>query len=263
MSRRFEGKAAIVTGGTSGIGRSTCIAFAREGARVTVVGRNEERGHNVVTECRQVGGEGLFVRADVSMAEDAHKVVQQTEKALGRIDFLVNNAANFTGTAETIVGWERSFGVNVFGAAVLAREVAGVMKGFGKGSIVNVSSVSGHVAQPDHWTYNSSKGALNTLTKCMALDLARWGIRVNSLSAGWIWTPPTAATVGGDRERMDTLTALFQMIPRCGEPEEVAAAILFLCSDDASFITAADLVVDGGYLGMGPEGPGRDLSDGL
>jgi NAD(P)-dependent dehydrogenase (short-subunit alcohol dehydrogenase family) len=127
------------------------------------------------------------------------------------------------------------------------------MRSLGKGAIVNVASVSASVAQPDHWTYNAAKGGLVTLTKCMALDLAQWGIRVNSVSPGWIWTPASAAAVDGNRRKLDQMVAPFHMLGRCGDAREVARAILFLCSDDASFITGTDLVVDGGYLAMGAE----------
>ena len=251
MSGRFEDKVAIVTGGASGIGKSTCIAFARQGAKVTVV--DVQPGETVLAECRQAKGDAIFVRADVSREQDARKVVEETVSAFGKVDCLVNNAASFIGTAETIEDWERSFGVNVFGAAELTRASAEIMKQGAGGAVVNVASISGYIAQPNHWTYNSSKGALLTLTKCMALDLAPWHIRVNSVSPGYVWTPPTATLVAGDREKMDAIAASYQMIPRCAEPEEVALALLFLCSDDASFITGTDLRVDGGYLGMGPE----------
>jgi NAD(P)-dependent dehydrogenase (short-subunit alcohol dehydrogenase family) len=255
MSKQFEGKIALVTGGTSGIGRYTCIDFASKGAKVAIVGRNINRGESVVAECKKVGGQAIFICADVSKEDDVYKIVEKTVESFGKIDYLVNNAANFIDTAKTINDWEYSFGVNVFGLALLTQLVAKIMKNVGKGAVVNVSSVSGYIAQPNHWTYNSSKGALLTLTKCMALDLVQWGIRVNTVSAGWIWTPSTANLVDGNREKMDKRVRAFQMIPRCGEPEEVAKAILFMCSDDASFITATDLRVDGGYLGMGPEGP--------
>jgi len=255
MNKQFKDKIALVTGGTSGIGKSTCVSFARMGAKIAIIGRDETRGKDVALECKKLGGQAIFISADISKKQDIDRIIKDTLKIFHRIDYLVNNAANFIDTAETISDWENSFKVNIFGLAILTQVVAKVMKNIGKGAIVNVSSVSGHIAQPNHWTYNSSKGALLTLTKCMALDFAKWGIRVNSVSAGWIWTPPTAKIANGDREYMDRKVSEFQMIPRCGEPEEIAEAILFLCSDKASFITATDLVVDGGYLGIGPEGP--------
>lgn len=122
---------------------------------------------------------------------------------------------------------------------------------------MNISSVSAHVAQPNRWTYNACKGAIITLTKCQALDLAPYGIRVNAVSPGWIWTPEVAKAANGDRARWEPIWGRYHMLRRLGEAREVARAILFLCSDDASFITAAELAVDGGYLGMGSEGLGE------
>lgn len=150
--------------------------------------------------------------------------------------------------------------VGPIGYATMAQAVAGPMKRSGSGAIVNISSVSAFVAQPNRWTYNAAKGAVHNLTKCMAYDLAPFHIRVNSVSPGWIWTQEVykaAAIDGGGREKWDPIWGEYHMLRRCGEPLEVAAAVLFLLSADASFITAADLPVDGGYMGMGPEGLGK------
>jgi NAD(P)-dependent dehydrogenase (short-subunit alcohol dehydrogenase family) len=130
------------------------------------------------------------------------------------------------------------------------------MRAAGGGAIVNIASVSGHVAQPSRWTYNACKGAILTMTKCMALDLAPHKIRVNAISPGWIWTPEVAKAAGNDRARWEPVWGRYHMLRRLGEPREVARAILFLCSDDASFITGAELPVDGGYLGLGSEALG-------
>jgi NAD(P)-dependent dehydrogenase (short-subunit alcohol dehydrogenase family) len=134
------------------------------------------------------------------------------------------------------------------------------MKQTGGGAIVNVASISAHIAQPNRWTYNACKGAVVTLTKCQALDLSVDGIRVNTVSPGWIWTPEVLKAAGGDRKRWEPVWGRFHMLRRLGEPSEVAKAIVFLCSDDASFITGAELAVDGGYMAMGSEGLGDQSS---
>ena len=123
-------------------------------------------------------------------------------------------------------------------------------------AIVNLASISGHVAQPDRWTYNACKGAILTMTQCQALDLSVDGIRVNAVSPGWIWTPEVQKAAQGDREKWEPVWERYSMMRRLGEPREVARTILFLCSDDASFITGSELRVDGGYLGLGSEGLG-------
>ena len=178
------------------------------------------------------------------------------------MDCLVNNAVSFIakGLDVTTSEWERSLGVNVRGYSNMVQACHGPMKAHGGGAIVNLASVSAHVAQPDRWTYNATKGAIVTLTKCQALDLAPDGIRVNVVSPGWIWTPEVQKAAQGNREKWEPIWGRYHMLRRLGEPEEVAKAILFLCSEDASFITATELFVDGGYMGMGSEGLGDQSS---
>jgi NAD(P)-dependent dehydrogenase (short-subunit alcohol dehydrogenase family) len=135
--------------------------------------------------------------------------------------------------------------------------VAEPMREQGGGSIVNMSSISAFIAQPNRWTYNAAKGAVHTLTKCMALDLASYGIRVNSVSPGWIWTREVDNAAGGDRATWEPVWGQYHMLERCGEAVECAGPVLFLFSDDASFITGADLAIDGGYESIGPEGLGK------
>ena len=130
------------------------------------------------------------------------------------------------------------------------------MQHAGGGAVVNVASISGYIAQPNRWTYNASKGAILSLTRCHALDLAPDRIRVNSVSPGWIWTPEVAKAAGGDRARWEPVWGRYHMLRRLGEPKEVADVILFLCSDRATFVTGADIAVDGGYRSLGPEGLG-------
>ena len=152
---------------------------------------------------------------------------------------------------------DRVFQAGPIAYAVMAQEVVPSMKEQGGGAIVNMSSISAFIAQPDRWTYNAAKGAVHTMTKCMALDLAPYGIRVNSVSPGWIWTREVDKAAMGDRAKWEPIWGQFHMLERCGEPVECAGPILFLLSDDASFITAADLAIDGGYQGLGSEGLGK------
>ena len=187
-----------------------------------------------------------------------NKVVQRHQ----RLDCLVNNAASFIakGLDVTTAEWDRSLGVNVRGYANMVQACHKPMKAIGGGAIVNIASISAHIAQPNRWTYNATKGAIVTLTKCQALDLAPDGIRVNIDSPGWIWRPEVQKAAQGNREKWGPIWGRFHMLRRLGEPEEVAKAIIFLCSDDASFITATELLVDGGYLGIGSEGLGDQSS---
>src|SRR5215472_3345706 len=163
-----------------------------------------------------------------------------------RINYLVNNAFSFTakGLDAAPEDWERIMQVGPVGYANMAQAAFEALKQAGGGAIVNVSSISAFIAQPNRWTYNAAKGAVHTLTKCMAFDLAPYHIRVNSISPGWIWTQEVlkaAALDSGGREKWDPIWGQYHMLRRCGEPSEVAAAALFLLSDDASFITATDL----------------------
>jgi len=201
------------------------------------------------------------------MADEAfcRSVVERVLEKWGKINYLVNNAFSFIakGLDATREDWERVFFVGPVAYATMAQLVAEPMKEQGGGAIVNMSSISAFISQPNRWTYNAAKGAVNNLTRCMALDLAPYNIRVNSVSPGWIWTREVykAAEIGGGgREKWDPIWGQYHMLERCGEPiecVECAGPTLFLLSDDASFITAADLAVDGGYMGMGPEGLGK------
>ena len=181
--------------------------------------------------------------------------------AFGRLDYLVNNAFAFVAASidATTEDFEKSYFVGPVGFARMIQNAAPLMAKSGGGAVVNIGSISGHIAQKDRWTYNMSKGAVDQLTKCAALDVASLGIRVNSVSPGWIWSREVlnaAEADGGGREKYDPIWGAYHMLQRCGETVEVARATLFLLSNDASFITGTDLPVDGGYLSMGPEGMG-------
>jgi NAD(P)-dependent dehydrogenase (short-subunit alcohol dehydrogenase family) len=259
IRERFKGKVAIVTGGSAGIGQATVEELCKEGSAVAFTGIEEDLGRKVADKLEQDGYEAIFCHGDMADEQFCKNVVKQTLDRWGKVHYLVNNAFSFVsrGLDATRADWERVFQVGPFAFATMAQNVAEPMKQGGGGAIVNVSSISAFIAQPGRWTYNSAKGAVETLTKCMALDLVAYGIRVNCVSPGWIWTRVVDEAAGWDRAKWEAVWGQFHMLERCGEPVEVAAAILFLLSDDAAFITAANLPVDGGYLGMGSEGLGK------
>jgi NAD(P)-dependent dehydrogenase (short-subunit alcohol dehydrogenase family) len=261
--QRFEDRVSIVTGAASGIGLATAHAFAAEGAAVVLLDIDDERGERAAGVIEATGARAVFLHTDVSSSGACNRAAALALEQFGRIDYLVNCAVNFNfrGLDATPADWERCLHVNIEGCAAMVQACAPGLAASGGGSVVNVSSTSGYVAQPGRWTYNSTKGAILSLTRCQALDLAPMGVRVNSVSPGTIWTPEVDRLAGGDRARWEPSWGRYHMLRRCGDPEEVARPILFLCSDDASFITGTDLPVDGGYLGMGHEGvTGEDVA---
>ncbi|MFN8006361.1 MAG: SDR family oxidoreductase [Terriglobia bacterium] len=261
IANRFAGKVAIVTGGSSGIGKAIVEELCKEGARVAFTGLSE-LGVSVAKQLTESCHEVLFFRGDMAIEQFCRDVVKQTLAKWGKVNYLVNNAFSFLakGLESTKEDWERILHAGPIAYAVMTQEVVPSMKEQGGGSIVNMSSISAFIAQPDRWTYNAAKGAVHTLTKCMALDLAPFGIRVNSVSPGWIWTREVDKAAGGDRARWEPVWGQFHMLERCGEPVECAGPVLFLLSDDASFVTAVDLPIDGGYQGLGSEALGRSTT---
>ena len=256
---RFKGKVAIVTGGTAGIGRAIALELLREGCSVVASGlpADAEEGRKAFAAA---GFSPDIVAGDLGDEAFCRRMVKEALERHGRIDFLVNNAFSFLAKAldATRADWHRSFDVGPFCFALLTQLVAEPMKRQGGGAIVNVSSISARIAQPSRWTYNAAKGAVAQLTRCAALDLAPFGIRVNSVSPGWIWTRETDKAAGGDRAKFDPIWGEFHMLRRLGHPVEIAGPVLFLLSEDSSFITGTDLPVDGGYNGLGPEGLGQN-----
>ena len=254
---RFDGKVAIVTGGSFGIGFAIAERLGREGAKVAIVGKEDAPERAVLLE--EQGIEVLNLVGNIADESFCEEIVAATLDRFGRVDLLVNNAFSFLAKSldATREDWHMSFDVGPFAFAKMIQMVTEPMKKVGGGAIVNISSISGAIAQVNRWTYNVGKGAVNQLTKCAALDLAPHGIRVNSISPGWIWTREVDKAAGGDREKFDPIWGEYHMLGRCGLPEECAGPVLFLLSDDASFITGTDVPVDGGYQSMGPEGLGR------
>jgi NAD(P)-dependent dehydrogenase (short-subunit alcohol dehydrogenase family) len=251
---RLRDKIAIVTGIGAGIGEAIAVRFAVEGAKLVLADIQEEAGLRTLTKVTALGAKAVFVKADISKEESAREITAAALAGFGGIDILVNNAAEFTQMSvekADVSDWQRVLGVNVIGTALVAKFAIPHMKANG-GSIVNVASMSGLIAQPEFATYNASKGAVLTMTKCMALDLAPYKIRVNSVCPGCILTSASyreIARLGLTFEQWRDTVAPMHMLNRLGEPREVADAVLFLASGESSFITATHLMVDGGYTG--------------
>jgi NAD(P)-dependent dehydrogenase (short-subunit alcohol dehydrogenase family) len=252
---KLKNKTAIITGGTSGIGKATALRFAEEGANLIVTGRRSELGKVVEAECRLRGGRCVFVEADHTQAEDCQRVVDSALREFGRIDILFNNAGIVTkGTADTTSEevWQDTLNINVTAVWRMCKLVIPQMKKQGKGVIVNNGSDWSVVAGKNALPYIMSKGAVGMMTKAMALDYARDNIRVNAVCPGdtfvdrWI---EKGYFEGSDPVTIEeAIKEASDYIPmgRFGKPEEIANAVLFLASDDSTFVTGHLLLVDGG-----------------
>lgn len=247
---RLDGKSAIVTGAASGMGAAESRLFAREGARVILADVSDELGEQVAAEIRAGGGEALYIHADVSSEADWKALIAAALERHGGLDALVNNAGLSSGSEPdpaSTEGWHRIMAVNATGVFLGCTHGAEAMRGSGPpgGSIVNISSIYGLVGSAGgHPAYHASKAGVRNLSKAMAVRLAPEGIRVNSVHPGFM--PPMRS---GTPQTPDDLARLRRSIPmrRTGEVEEVANAVLFLASDEASYITGAELAVDGGF----------------
>jgi NAD(P)-dependent dehydrogenase (short-subunit alcohol dehydrogenase family) len=241
----------LITGALTGIGRATAIAFGRDGARLVVSGRRDELGRELVEQLRAMGAEAEFVRADVRHDQEVESLIDQTVARFGRLDVAVNNAGTEGAfgpiTAQTAETYAATFDTNVLGTLLSMKHELRVMKAQGTGSIINVSSVLGKVGTPNGSVYVASKHAVEGLTKSAALEVATTAIRVNAVAPGPIQTGFLDRLTGGSDDRLDYLKSYVPM-RRLGHSEEVAAAILFLASPQASFLTGHSLAVDGGKL---------------
>lgn len=251
INRKFNNKVVLVTGGGSGIGRACAMAFSREGAKVVVADIGIGEGEETVRMIEEKGGESIFISTDVSKAQEVELLIDKTVKTYGRLDCAFNNAGIegiFAPTADcTEENWDRVMNVNLKGVFLCMKYEIPVMLKQGGGSIVNTSSVGGIVGFLNASAYCASKGGIIQLTKTAALEYAKAGIRINAVCPGIIKTPMVDRTTGGSQEGEAAFIAL-EPIGRMGTPEEVAEAVIWLCSDAASFVTGNPMVVDGGFV---------------
>ena len=249
---RLSGKVALITGGASGMGRSEATIFAREGARVVVGDVLEADGREVAEKIAAAGGQARFVKLDVTSETDWQQAVNTTVASFGKLDVLVNNAGisgTFDPDTMSTAAWDTLMNVNAKGVFLGMKHAVPAMQRAGGGAIVNISSISGFVGQDRiHMGYNASKGAVRLMTKSAAVQYAKDGIRVNSVHPGVMPPMRTSKASADPAWREKTLRAV--PMKREGRVEEVAYAVLFLASDEASYITGTELVVDGGYLAV-------------
>ena len=253
MSEGMAGKVVLVTGGSSGIGRATALAFARMGAKVAVANRTQATGEAVVGEIKKAGGEAIWIQTDVSQAAQVEAMVQKTVEVYGRLDCAFNNAGS-GGNGGWVVemeegDWDKT--INGFLKSVwlcIKYEIPEMLK-LGGGAIVNNSSVDGQRGFPWDPAYSAAKHGVLGLTKSAAMQYADKGIRINAVCPGWIRTPPIERVLEQD-PGAEKGWLMHQPIRRLGRPEEVAEAVVWLCSEKASLILGTALAVDGGYLAV-------------
>jgi NAD(P)-dependent dehydrogenase (short-subunit alcohol dehydrogenase family) len=257
MTTELEGKVALVTGGTSGIGRDTAVLFAKAGAKVVVAGRREPEGNETIELIRTAGGDGLFVKADISKSSDVDALIQKAAERFGRLDIAFNNAG-IEGVWVPIVrqseaDWDRTIAINLKGVWLsLKYEIRQMLRQGGGGAIVNMASITGLIGSAGAAAYSASKHGVIGLTKTAALENAKSGIRINAVCPGVIETAMGERLFGAPAVHKYVLGC--HPIGRFGRPAEIAEAVLWMCSDRASFMTGQSLVLDGGFL-AGPNSP--------
>ncbi len=249
---RLEGKVALITGGASGMGRSEAEIFAREGAKVVVGDILQAEGSEVVRDIEKAGGQARFVKLDVTSEADWQAAIAAAVSTFGKLNVLVNNAG-ISGTFDpdlmSVKAWDTLMNINAKGVFLGMKYAIPAMQGAGGGAIVNISSISGIVGQDVvHMAYNASKGAVRIMTKAAAVQNARHGIRVNSVHPGMLPPMRTSKATADPAIRAKMIAPV--PMKRGGRVEEVAYAVLFLASDEASYITGTELVVDGGYTAV-------------
>jgi len=258
MTAELEGKVGLVTGGTSGIGRETAVFFAKAGAKVVVAGRREAEGEETVKLIRATGGDGVFVKTDVSKAAEVDALVQGAVQTFGRLDIAFNNAG-IEGVWVPIIrqseeDFDRTIDINLKGVWLcLKYEIKQMLKQGGGGAIVNMSSVTGLVGSAGAAAYSASKHGVIALTKSAALETAKNGIRINAVCPAVLETAMGNRLFGAPPVHKQVLS--YHPIGRFGKASEIAEAVVWMCSDRASFMTGQSLIIDGGFL-AGPSGPG-------
>ena len=256
MTGQFYGKVALATGGGSGIGRTTSMMFAREGARVVVSDINAKGGEETVSLIKAACGEAVFIHADVSKASDVEAMVDKTVETYGRLDYGFNNAGVLASKIPGAIAptheypediWDLFIAVHLKGVWLCMKYEIPQMLEQGSGAVVNVSSASGLVGGANSSAYHAAKHGIVGLTKTAALEYAKQGIRVNAVCPGFIQSPTDGNRFADNPEMLSMLLAMHP-IGRVGRPEEIAEAALWLCSDAASFVTGHAMAVDGGYV---------------
>jgi NAD(P)-dependent dehydrogenase (short-subunit alcohol dehydrogenase family) len=254
MGNRLAGKVGIITGAGSGIGEATAIIFAREGANVALAGRRVAKIQAVADRIISEGGEALVVQTDVRYADQVQNLVNKTVERFGKLNVLFNNAG-VRASRSTVVEvseeeYERTMATDVKGLWLCCKYAIPEMIRSGGGSIINCSSISAFIGQPLQGVYNVTKGGIDVLSKCMAVDFAKHNIRVNNINPGWVKTEMNEEELArwkaeGSKELEEVLR--LHPLGRLGEPEDVAWAVVYLASDESSWVTGASFLVDGGY----------------
>ena len=247
---QFDGKVAVITGGSSGIGRATAIKFAALGAKVVLAARGEERGEAVATEIRETGGKAIFVRTDVTVESEVESLVREAVEAFGSLDIAFNNAGLWSALGPTHEideeSWDRELAVNLKGVWLCLKHEVIQMLQHGGGAIVNDSSAGGLKGAASAAAYSDAKHGVIGLTRSAAVEYGARGIRVNAVCPGFIATPMTQF-MSDDPETISRVVSAYP-VGRVGNPEEIANAVTWLCSEDAAFVTGIAMPVDGGFV---------------
>ena len=253
MAGRVEGKVALVTGGSSGIGRATAQVFAREGAKLVVADMDEDGGQQTVHGITEQGGEATFVRADVTAAAEVEALISQAVSTYGRLDCAYNNAGvtqrDYPPTDEyPLEDWHRVLAVNLTGVWLCLKYELAQMRKQGSGAIVNTASIAGLVGIAGRSAYVASKHGVVGITKTAALEYASQGIRVNAVCPGYVRTPMVDYVIRHQGPELEAQIVAREPVGRLGRPEEIAETVVWLCSDAASFITGHAMAADGGFM---------------